>query len=279
IGVNGDAGPKALVFEGPEGAMKATPEEFILPAEASGLALGQLSDDHMNDLAIAAGSRIVMIRGRDRKLSLDKEQQSKVAPAIVSDEVVPFTIKTIAIGNFSTNKRADVALLAENGSVHLLMRGGNQKTSQWHRQSVMLGRWPGASRLVSARVSSSPTDDLILADGTNHELQVIPGARRRDTEDAIVSASWSEGRIAASLAVESEPLAVLPVKLNSDAADDLVVMRAGSITPSTVVSAPSAIITVNSSADTDTRDSVLTLREAILISNGDLLKSALTAAE
>jgi len=279
VGISRSDGPKALVFESAEGAIKAAPEAFILPAEATGLALGHLTDDQTIDLAVAAGSELVMIRGRDRKLSLDKEEQAKVSPASISKERFPSVVRSIAIGNFSSNKKSDVAMLAGDGSVHLLMRGGNQRAEKWQRQSVMLGRWPRASNLVTARVSNSPTDDLVVVDATNHQLQIIPGAIRKDDRDEIATASWSEGRGAASIDVEGEPVATLPMKMNGDAADDLVIMRAGSITPSVVLSAPNAIITVNSSADTDARDSVLTLREAILLSNGVLLKSALTAAE
>ena len=56
-------------------------------------------------------------------------------------------------------------------------------------------------------------------------------------------------------------------------------LQRGLSTATIVASGPSAIIAVNSNADTNARDSVITLREAILLSNGDLLKSALTAQE
>jgi hypothetical protein len=59
------------------------------------------------------------------------------------------------------------------------------------------------------------------------------------------------------------------------------VLRASSSAPSVLLSVPSAILTVNSSADTNARDNVLTLREAILLANGDpvLPLASLTAAE
>src|SRR5262245_31951520 len=40
-----------------------------------------------------------------------------------------------------------------------------------------------------------------------------------------------------------------------------------------------AVITVNSTADSDTRDTVLTLREAVLVNNRTLAVATLTAAE
>jgi hypothetical protein len=50
-------------------------------------------------------------------------------------------------------------------------------------------------------------------------------------------------------------------------------------TPASLPAPPVATILVDSDADTNTRDSVVTLREAILIANGTLLKAALTPDE
>lgn len=68
VGVVADDGPKALVFEGPEGALKARPEVFRLPSQPNALALGQFDDDYPIDLAVGAGSDLMIIHGRDRKL-------------------------------------------------------------------------------------------------------------------------------------------------------------------------------------------------------------------
>src|SRR5207237_8497582 len=57
IGYGGRA--QALVFEGPEGAMRAMPETFDLPAEATALVLGQLDGRPENDLAVAAGTDLI----------------------------------------------------------------------------------------------------------------------------------------------------------------------------------------------------------------------------
>src|SRR6185295_8582361 len=48
----------ALVFENPEGAMRAIPEVVDLPAKATSLALGQLDESYEMDLAIAAGHEV-----------------------------------------------------------------------------------------------------------------------------------------------------------------------------------------------------------------------------
>src|SRR5215813_1654681 len=78
VAVKGQQGAKVLVFESPDGAFEDSPEEFALPAEASSLALGQLDNEANLDLAVAAGRGLVIIHGRDRKLSLSQEQQATV---------------------------------------------------------------------------------------------------------------------------------------------------------------------------------------------------------
>jgi hypothetical protein len=79
VAVSSSEGAKVLVFENPAGALRADPESFDLPAEATALALGQLDDSYEMDLAIAVGDELMIAHGRDRKLSLDREAQSGVS--------------------------------------------------------------------------------------------------------------------------------------------------------------------------------------------------------
>jgi hypothetical protein len=70
IGIAGESGPQILVFEGPGGALRSTPEAFALRAPATSLAMGQFDDEFPIDLAIAAGDELMIVHGRDRKVSL-----------------------------------------------------------------------------------------------------------------------------------------------------------------------------------------------------------------
>ena len=67
VGITGPTGPKVLVFQSPEGALRGRPESITLPAEATALALGELDEDFA-DLAVAAGRDLLIVHGRDRKL-------------------------------------------------------------------------------------------------------------------------------------------------------------------------------------------------------------------
>lgn len=84
VGIMGANGPEVLVFESAEGAIKAKPEVFPLPAEATALALGQLDEDYPMDLAVAAGHELVILHGRDRRLSLDEARRAEVPPAAIT---------------------------------------------------------------------------------------------------------------------------------------------------------------------------------------------------
>jgi hypothetical protein len=122
VGIIGRDGPAVLIFEWPEGALRGQPEVFPLPAEATALALGQLDDSYEIDLAVAAGSELVIVRGRDRKLSLDAIKQAEVPPAIVEQRSFPFAITSLALGDFVWDEahQTDIAVLADDGAVHVL---------------------------------------------------------------------------------------------------------------------------------------------------------------
>ncbi|MFY9557501.1 MAG: BACON domain-containing carbohydrate-binding protein, partial [Blastocatellia bacterium] len=278
VGVISAAGAQAVVFEGPEGALRAVPEIIALPAEATGIALGQLKGTGKGDLVIAAGKDLIVIEGRDRKLSLDRAEQVKVKKPTVNKHAFPFSIKSVELGDFTGRRQVDVALLSDEGALTILSRGEkqSQRLSQWHQE-----RLPGKSRrMIKAGVSSLPADDLLMLG--ERGVRVITHSRREREEETdglkrlVVEAGQRED---ATFPVEGEPVTALGMRLNGDAIDDLVMLVAGR---SAVVVAPSvngAIITVNTNLDSNDRDNVLTFREAILISNGELSVGALTAAE
>jgi hypothetical protein len=84
VGILGSSGAAVLVFEGPEGALRSKPEIFPLSAEATALAFGQLDEGWLADLAVAAGDELLVIHGRDRKLSLDAQSRSEVPKAVIT---------------------------------------------------------------------------------------------------------------------------------------------------------------------------------------------------
>jgi CSLREA domain-containing protein len=263
-----------LIFESPEGALRGEPETFAAPAEVTALALGQLDDHYAMDLAVAAGNELLIIHGRDRKLTLDATQQAAVPPATIDRAFFPFTIAGLAVGNFVWEERTyrpELALLAEDGIVHVL----DPATSETITQHETSGK--SSAHLVPARVSSLPTDDLLVIDSANHQLHVLMGDPTRQATE--ISSS-------VSLDVSGEPVAVLPMRLNRDALNDLVILKSGP-NPLTVAStAPMQTFYVNSTgddSDADTGDGTCattagecTLRAAIEQANASAGEDTIT---
>ena len=270
VAIDGTNGPQLLVFEGPEGAMKAQPELFSLPAAANQLALGQLDNEYPIDLAISAGHSLLIIHGRDRRLTLDSERQAEVPRANVETRSFPAAIVSIAVGDFIGNQQSSIAALTDDGTLQVLSRSkdvvsesaiqkaatgygdrlvinqellkeyeddGRSKLSDeknekptrtfadWHSSELSSGQWSRAGQLAAVRVSGLPGDDLLVVDPGNRQLHILTQGRRQtkaQVSDAVSTQFNSE-----SLEVEGAPVAVLPMLLNGDALQDLVVLREG----------------------------------------------------
>jgi len=285
VGVTASDGPQVMVFENPRGALKGTPEIFALPAAATALALGQLDEDYPMDLAVGAGSDVLIVHGRDRCLALSEPRQASVPPATITRRRFPFAIQSIALGDFTGDHRPALALLSGDASIYVLSQPASKNTKgarakkqrpsieQWHLETLAANHWSSSAQLVRAQVSSAAADDLVIVDSITQQLGIAAGRS--------VDASASAARVMRALAVDGGPVAAMPMRLNADALSDLVILRNNQVAPSVAITAAGAIITVNSDQD-ETRyvaDNFLTLREAIKLANGSLSKSALTPAE
>ena len=246
VAVARDGAAQALVFEGPTGALRAAPAAIDLPAEASSLALGRADEDDWIDLVIAAGRELLFVGGRDRKLALDDERRASVRPPSIQRQTLPFSVRSLTVGNFDGDGLADVALLAEDGRVHLVSAEGEKRDRAGQAALFSSGRWPMASRLIRAVVSSAPTDGLLLLDSDSPRVH-------------IASAKVS----GASLEVEGGAVAVLPMRLNADALSDLVILSRSRIAPAIVKSLPTAIFAVTNTNDSGPGS----LRQAIMDAN------------
>ena len=249
VAVNGGGGPQILVFEGAEGALRRAPEIFALPSAASGVALGHFDDDGMIDLAVAAGERLLIVHGRDRRLSLDHSQQAAAPPAQVDERVFPAPIVALASGDFVGEPQTDLALLTADGAAQVLENRrvastGAEKdvrAGASHTRSYPVERWtakeiyhplntqsPGRRPvspplLFAARLSSSQHDQLILAGVSSRRLLLLNGENEANGRLALEHSTTGEG--VAALDLTGEPVAILPLRLNSDALGDLAILQ------------------------------------------------------
>ncbi len=117
------------------------------------------------------------------------------------------------------------------------------------------------NKLIRARIGDSPHDGIIIADPSGAQIHVLRSLdAHTDTFDV------------ASLQLEGGPDAVLPMRLNRDSLDDLVILQQDG-TLSVSLSTPTATFTVNTTSDGSsncvTAGQPCTLREAIQLANAN----------
>ncbi|MEK6303925.1 MAG: hypothetical protein AABO41_24740 [Acidobacteriota bacterium] len=267
VAIKGEAGAKALVFEGPEGALRAEPEVFDLPEKANALALGQLDDEYTIDLAVAAGRELIVVRGRDRQLSLSEVKRAKVPKAQLSRRAFPYNIRSVAAGQFADGNGTGLSMLLEGGRVELLsvMPGGITKTAELDSAGSS-----GAKQLITARVSSSARDDLVIMDSAARQIHILSTGKQT---------AGPRMNMSAALESEAEPVAMLTMRLNEDALTDLVVMKSGGSSPAVLITLAPAVFGVTENAD----GGLGSLRQAIIDANNspgaDTINFAIPASQ
>jgi hypothetical protein len=262
VAIDSDAGPRLLVFEGPAGALEHDPEIIVLPAPATSIVLGQLDDGYEMDVAVASGNNLVAVKGRDRKLSLSEDRRSQVEKPDIENRQMPFEMIALTIGRFNIEDPIQIAALSPDGVVHVI---GRDKKQSWGRiadevSTPRLGDAMSAnvlevkgSMLVTARVSVSGFDDIVLTDTDSNRIHIIPGSHQPHNlastrQTALTPDSAINGVV--SLDVYGAPVAMLPMRLNGDAFSDLVILKQGGESPLALsLTAPARIFTVNSSGD------------------------------
>ncbi len=259
------AGPQALVFAGRTGALRSAPDAFDLPADATALALADLDDDASSDLAVAAGAELLIIYGRARRSPATIASRPEAGTARVDRRSLPFTIGSLAAGNFTGDRRTDLALASQDGQIHLLTDPAGAAGTEaaraggagWDTDVVAQGVGAGPTRMVGARLANRPTDDLLVVDASDRQLHVLT-----NQSQAVAAATASDtGR--PWTRSSSKAAAALPMRLNMDTREDLVMLRAGQRAPLVAVTQAAVTFVV-----TNTNDSGAgSLRQAILDAN------------
>lgn len=244
VGIDGIQGPELLVFEGPYGAAKAQPEVFALPAQPNEVILGHLNRDANADIAIATGSQLMIVRGRDRKLSLDAQSRAAVENARISRLSFQTSLTSLAIGDFAGDSELDLAAMTDDGTIHLVKQMADGRRRTWKSETLATNFGPGTSNLICARLSSLSHETLVVVNRAQRKLQIwMNEAERRERGDVTLAAA------PATLDVEGEPIAVLPMRLNADALSDLAILRSGDNRPSFVMTQSNTPITVCNQGD------------------------------
>ena len=232
-GVESDSGPALLVFRNDHGAVSAQAQRISLDARPTALTIGRLGSEPNAGIAVAAGEDVFVV-------------QTDISGYLVIKRLTyPFRTVSIAIGDFSADHHSSLALVADDGQVHFCGLAAGATLSKRSERGPGITRtvdlpagWaPPTTGVMSVRalVSSRSGDDLLVLDRVNNQIHVIE------------SGSEPAETVTSSLDMRA-PVAVLPMRLNSDALDDLVVLREGSINPAAALT-PAGTIPVTTAAD------------------------------
>ena len=266
VGTDGAGGPQVVILAPGASGLTAS-ETFPLTASASSMAWGALGQHTGPDLAVASGDNIVVIYH-----AFHDDAQTETVN-------VPFTVHALSVGDFIWDRdgRTEIALLAEDGSIHILQHGildttpftaaelkahgalrapaKRGATAKPQPNATGAGPWTLAKKLSASVAATSGAGrsmmqsprltgaaDLLVVDAAKNQLKIVDGTGKAASPETDIAFS--------SLPVAA---AVMPQKLNGKR--DLVVMTAGQTTP-TIISEDSGGIdpTVNTTADTDAQN-------------------------
>ena len=292
IGLLGREGARMRLLRGPEGAMAAEPEDLPLPASAEAAVIASLDAGYPGDIAVVAGTELLVFSGRDNL------SPSPAASRVPARRGFDSPLVSLAAGDFTGDHSADLAVLSQAGRIHIVefhretfdkgsnAGGGDRRKLSLATRTVEFDdgfaqepagegflsplrlpgrpRWidgdsceapAGSSRLLAARLSGGRGMDLVVRTAS------LAVAEPDSAAWLFPAASFDDGAAPAKpLSLDlSAATAILPMRLNGDAIDDLVVLGGASIAPSAVMSQAAATFNVNSAgdgADCNTSDSV-----------------------
>ena len=250
----GGSSPSLMIFEDAAGVIEASPEVFQLPGESRSIVVGQFDDSPEIDVAAAAGRKLLLVHGRNKSVT---------SSASIDTRSFNFNINSIVAGDFTGNQDTDIAVLANDGGLHLLDRSGTtKKVGKWNSKKLGDSGHGASSYAVSARVSSLPVDSLIVADPASGQVNILTDANEKIIEG---ESARPPALLLTQFNVDGGASGVLPVRLNNDGLNDLVILGNSQPTVSFTATLVAATFTV-----TNTNNSGLgSLRQALTDANNN----------
>ncbi len=225
VGVTGSGGNRVLLYPSKTHGLSGKPEAFKVAAAPTSMAIGRLAANEQPGVVIAAGASLTFVHAHDdANRKVDRRQ-------------LDFSVEAIALGGFAHPGHVEISLVGVDGRIRLAEPPSDGVAAGLRDMAIhgiAQGTVAAGGSLVAANATSRPGDDLVLVDGASRRISI-----REASQDQTASAD---------LDVSSAPVAVLPMRLNSDGMDDLVVLRKGSTEPSFIVSRPRLTFTVTTNA-------------------------------
>jgi hypothetical protein len=287
VSTDGPNGPQlAMLAPGAEGLTAGA--TYPLPARGDSMEWGSLGGGA--DLAVGAGANVAIFYN-----ALSTNSQSETV-------AVPFEVKGLTLGDFIWDRdgRIEIALLAGDGSIHILQHGtlnttpltaaelparraairGHHTQPSTPRNPTALGAWTVAKQIPytgsapAGPVSHSAFNSPRLASASTHDLMVLDAAAN---QLHILDTSGKAASPSAGISFTGTPVAALALPQTIDAGRGIIVLAAGQAAPVVVPTNTAITMNVNTTADIDTINacttstttipSILSLREAVCLAN------------
>ncbi|MCS6804334.1 MAG: right-handed parallel beta-helix repeat-containing protein, partial [Blastocatellia bacterium] len=216
--------------------------------------LGRVNDDDLVDLVVAAANQLTIIYGQD--------QTSMSVETRPIQESVSFaaTIKLVALGDFvnDAHRRSDIAVALSDETIEMLSpvsrpqrKAKGAGSAAWSLTPVQMDASRQLWQVSSMRVSGLPTDDLVTIDRVNQALEIFSGLSQPVNHSSNPAPLRS---LTAAFTASHPPIALVAMRLNADALDDIVMLHANQTAPTILLTSPHATFTVNSTADAGDND-------------------------
>ncbi len=223
IALQGSDGDELLFLSHSQKVGGSDFQRMKLPGTVTACTFGQLTQTSTADLIVAVGNQLVSFQ--EKNLLTGNEFNADQIQSF------PFVTKAIATGRFHQNQPPQVALLTDQGQLMVGAVGSSDFSSR--------GQWTGATSLVTARVSSTGSDDLVVLDQAN-QLHIVLD----QTSESVAKRTISPVA-PVTFDTQRTPVAVLPMRLNVDGLNDLVILKAGDPQPAVTLTAPVHTFVVN----------------------------------
>ncbi len=240
LGVTTVDGYQLVVLEGPLGAARSEPDLLELPTRVESLVALRIDNDAWPDLTIATGNTLVLVPGRDRRLSLDERQRSQAEP--LRAYVVDLDQSAEALAPTQATSRSGVQARLADGSLGWTSRAD-------------LAVWMGDKRGETLRWQSldALTSRLALPVALEELRRSSPVGVRPRADDTSIAA--------------------VALHLDADAVDDVITLESTGDLVVTTTQGGAYTFIVNSTDDVDDGSCTVdhcSLREAIIAANAEL---------
>ncbi|HEX8367991.1 MAG TPA: right-handed parallel beta-helix repeat-containing protein [Pyrinomonadaceae bacterium] len=245
---------------------KAGKPAFV-PANFNANGFAVIAGDLPGDAETAEKSGLPMMNKEDREKLLRGQSEKPAAPfkKLSAEERSKLTAVDLKRAEESRARAKDEFLKT------ISPRASAPRLAQWSLQTLATdarlssaASSPNAEKLVAVRVSDSGKDELALLDTNAKQIHLLAQNSKTDDRRPITELISFES--------ETNPTAILPMRLNADAIDDLIVLREHSSQPAFVISSPAQTFVVNTTDDSNSGGcsggaEPCSLRRAIILSN------------